>query len=233
MQYDALSGFSCPPSHIMTPSRARRKFPQLANSDIKYCPIFYEGQHDDARTNLAIAQTAAMEGAMIANYCEVVNLLRQEDFDAKAQSKGKKTGKVVGAVVKDVLSGKTFNVKAKTILFCGGPFTDELRKLEDPESPDIVNGAQLLIDSQLLKFFIVFNQSYFYFLFGDVPGAGGIHIVLPSYYAPSSIGMVDMSTSDGRFLFFIPWAGHVLVGRCYSSFLFELTDPSAIDFIPF
>ena len=130
----------------MTPSRARRKFPQLANSDIKYCPIFYEGQHDDARTNLAIAQTAAMEGAMIANYCEVVNLLRQEDSDAKAQSKGKKAGKVVGAVVKDVLSGKTFNVKAKTILFCGGPFTDELRKLEDPESPDIVNGAQLLID---------------------------------------------------------------------------------------
>jgi glycerol-3-phosphate dehydrogenase len=24
--------------------------------------------------------------------------------------------------------------------------------------------------------------------------------------------MVDMSTSDGRFLFFLPWEGHVLVG---------------------
>ena len=124
----------------MTPSRARRKFPQLANSDIKYCPIFYEGQHDDARTNLAIAQTAAMEGAMIANYCEVTTLLRQDDIDGKKNTTGKKTGKVMGATVKDVLSGKTFNVKAKTILFCGGPFTDELRKLEDPKSPDIVNG---------------------------------------------------------------------------------------------
>lgn len=126
----------------MTPSRARRKFPQLANSDIKYCPIFYEGQHDDARTNLAIAQTAAKEGASIANYCEVTQLLRQEDMDAKKHVDGtiKKTGKVVGAKIKDVLSGKSFNVKAKTILFCGGPFTDELRKLEDPESPDIVNG---------------------------------------------------------------------------------------------
>lgn len=124
----------------MTPSRARRKFPQLANSDIKYCPIFYEGQHDDARTNLAIAQTAAKEGAMIANYCEVVSLLRHENIDGAAISTGKKSGKVVGATVKDVLSGKTFNVKAKTILFCGGPFTDELRKLEDPKSPDIVNG---------------------------------------------------------------------------------------------
>lgn len=44
-------------------------------------------------------------------------------------------------------------------------------------------------------------------------GAGGVHIVLPAYYAPASIGMVDMSTSDGRFLFFIPWEGHVLVGK--------------------
>lgn len=141
-QYDALSGFTCPPSHIMTPSRARRKFPQLANSDIKYCPIFYEGQHDDARTNLAIAQTAAKEGAAIANYCEVTKLLYEEDFAGKSVEVGKspKNGKVTGATVKDVLTGKTFNVRAKTILFCGGPFTDELRKLEDPKSPDIVNG---------------------------------------------------------------------------------------------
>ena len=40
----------------------------------------------------------------------------------------------------------------------------------------------------------------------------GIHIVLPSYYAPEGIGLVDMSTSDGRFLFLLPWQGHVVVG---------------------
>lgn len=136
-QYDGLSGFSCPPSHIMTPSRARRKFPQLANQDIKYCPIFYEGQHDDARTNLAIAQTASKEGATIVNYCEVTNLNRGIEADGKKMT----TGKVTGATVKDTLTGKSFEVKAKTILFCGGPFTDELRKLEDPESPDVVNGT--------------------------------------------------------------------------------------------
>ena len=26
------------------------------------------------------------------------------------------------------------------------------------------------------------------------------------------MGMVDMSTSDGRFLFFLPWEDHVVVG---------------------
>lgn len=39
-----------------------------------------------------------------------------------------------------------------------------------------------------------------------------VHIVLPGYLAPSNFGMVDMSTSDGRFLFVLPWLGHVLVG---------------------
>jgi hypothetical protein len=34
--YDALSGFACPPSHVMLPKRAKRKFPQLSNSTIKY-----------------------------------------------------------------------------------------------------------------------------------------------------------------------------------------------------
>lgn len=160
---------------------ARRKFPQLANQELKYCPVFYEGQHDDARTNLAIAQTAAKEGASIANYCEVTKLLRIEDLNGSPETVNTK-GKVVGATVKDKISGKSFNIKAKTILFCGGPFTDELRQLEDSGSKDVVSGA------------------------------GGVHIVLPHYYAPSGIGMVDMSTSDGRFLFFLPWMGHVLVG---------------------
>ena len=35
---------------------------------LKYCAVFYEGQHNDARTNLAIAMTAAEKGADIANY---------------------------------------------------------------------------------------------------------------------------------------------------------------------
>jgi len=26
------------------------------------------------------------------------------------------------------------------------------------------------------------------------------------------MGMVDMATSDGRFMFFLPWLGHTLVG---------------------
>lgn len=126
--------------------------------------------HDDARTNLAIALTASKFGATMLNYFEVVELLKDVN------------GKVTGAVLKDELSQVSYSIKAKSVLFCGGPFTDELRKLENPDSIDIVSGA------------------------------GGIHIVIPGYYAPKNFGLVDMATSDGRFLFYLPWENHVLIG---------------------
>ena len=40
--YDAMGGFTCPPSHVITKKRAKRKFPQL-REDTKYIQIFYEG----------------------------------------------------------------------------------------------------------------------------------------------------------------------------------------------
>lgn len=170
--YDMLGGFVSPPSHIMTPSRARRKFPQLAYKDIKYCSVFYEGLHDDARTNLAIAQSAAAEGALMLNYMDVATLLR----DAK--------GRVIGAELRDAAQegGVAHRIYAKTTLLCGGPFTDTLRWLENPAAKKVVNGAS------------------------------GIHIVLPAYATPRGIGLVDMETSDGRFLFYLPWQGHTLIG---------------------
>lgn len=170
--YDALSNFRAPPSHIMTKARAQRKFPHLDTSRLKYCSVFYEGMHDDARTNLAIAQTASMYGADIANYLDVTSLLREEGEE----------GEVNGVRVKDAITQKEFTIHGKSVLFCGGPFTDELRAMENEKKKKVVKGAS------------------------------GVHIVLPGYYAPSGMGMVDMNTSDGRFLFFLPWHDHVVVG---------------------
>ena len=171
--YDGMSSFRCPPSYILTPTSARKAFPQLTNQDIKYCAVFYEAQHNDARTNLAIALSAAEYGAHIANYVEMTETLTNG-----------KTAKVTGIKALDRMTGTEFEIKAKKIIFCGGPFTDEMRKMEAKEQE----------------------------MLPAVRGASGTHIVLPGYYCPPNIGLLDYNTSDGRFLFFLPWQGHTLVG---------------------
>ena len=91
--YDSLSGFSCPPSHIMSKSRARRKFPQL-DEDFKYVQVFYEGQHNDSRTALSIVLSAAGEGATVANYVEMTGVIKDS------------TGAAIGVHCLDKLTGR-------------------------------------------------------------------------------------------------------------------------------
>lgn len=129
--YDALCGFQVPPSHVMSRSRTRRKFPQLSDR-VNYCVVFYEGQHNDSRTALALALTAVDHGASAANHLEVTGLLY--DGDHLQTSPGRVVGvrcidKVAGG---DALQGEgaSFDVRGKTVVLCGGPFTDEIRRLE-------------------------------------------------------------------------------------------------------
>jgi len=153
------------------------QFPQLSETEIKFVAVFFEAQHNDSRTNVAIAMTAAEKGAHIANYCEVNKILVDET-----------TGVAQGVRVVDKIGDKSFEVKAAKIIFAGGPFTDLMRELENDENPDSGN----------------FKPA--------VQGASGTHIVLPGYYCPRDVGLLDYNTSDGRFLFFLPWQGHTLVG---------------------
>jgi len=67
--------------------------------DFAYC----EGQHNDARMNLAIALTATKQGACIANHTEVIKLLKKVD-----EHTGKE--RVCGATVRDNMSGEPGDV---------------------------------------------------------------------------------------------------------------------------
>ena len=59
------------------------------------------GHHNDARMNVALSMTAAYHGATVVNHCEVTELLKNEK------------GEVKGAKLKDNLTGKEWEVKAK------------------------------------------------------------------------------------------------------------------------
>ena len=168
------------------------KFPQLNKKDIKYCAVFYEGQHNDARTNVAIAMTAAEKGANIANYVEMANCI----FDD--------AGKVIGVEAHDRVSGDNFKIYAKNIIFAGGPFTDAMRQKESQEDESVKGAVQGASGSHVV-----------------LPGYYAPRQVRPTcmishsnkttisnfssqHMSFSDMGLLDYNTSDGRFLFFLP-----------------------------
>lgn len=174
--YDLVAGSHClKSSYVLSKSRALEHFPMLQKDKLVGAIVYYDGQHNDARMNLAIALTAARYGAATANYMEVVSLLKKTDPE---------TGKelVSGARCKDMLTGHEFNVRAKCVINATGPFTDSVRKMDDE---DVVPICQ--------------------------PSAG-VHIVMPGYYSPENMGLLDPATSDGRVIFFLPWEKMTIAG---------------------
>nr|XP_047936953.1 glycerol-3-phosphate dehydrogenase, mitochondrial isoform X2 [Anser cygnoides] len=174
--YDLVAGSQClKSSYVLSKSRALELFPMLRKDKLVGAIVYYDGQHNDARMNLAIALTAARYGAATANYAEVLRLLKTTD-----PGSGKE--RVCGARCRDVLTGQEFDVKAKCVINATGPFTDSVRKMDDQEVPNICQ-----------------------------PSAG-VHIVMPGYYSPDNMGLLDPATSDGRVIFFLPWEKMTIAG---------------------
>ena len=97
-------------------------------------------------------------------------------------------GQLCGARVKDLIPGRSgkkadeFQIRAKGIINATGPFTDSIRKMDDQSIKEIVAPSS------------------------------GVHVVLPGYYSPQKMGLIDPKTSDGRVIFFLPWQGNTIAG---------------------
>lgn len=61
---------------IISKAKSLEKFPQLASKNLKGTILYYDGQMNDSRMNVSLATTAAVKGASLANYVEVVELLK-------------------------------------------------------------------------------------------------------------------------------------------------------------
>lgn len=115
-----------------------------------------------------------VKGADLLNYCEVVEFIRDTTIDPKKKSSNTNSHKVIGVVVRDTMTDQQFKVYARSVLLCGGPFTDSVRKLAhvEPESETA--------DANNRKRKSTYEPA--------VLGASGVHIVLPGYFAPSGSG---------------------------------------------
>lgn len=168
--YDLVAGDrNVKSSYYLSKKNTLELFPMLKSDNLCGGIVYYDGQQDDARMNLAIALTAARHGATIANHVKVTKL-------------HKSAGKLDGARLRDEITGKEWDVKAKCIINATGPFTDSIRKMDDANIKEICCPSS------------------------------GVHIVLPGYYSPEHMGLLDPATSDGRVIFFLPWLKGTIAG---------------------
>lgn len=102
---------------------------------------YNDGQFDDARLALNLAQTAAENGATILNYVKVTGLV--------------KTGeKATGLIAQDLESGNTFTLTAKAIVNATGVFVDEIMKMDVPSARPLIRpsqGAHIVLDPSFLQ----------------------------------------------------------------------------------
>jgi glycerol-3-phosphate dehydrogenase len=168
--YDILAGrLSLGRSCIVTRSKAQKLFPQLNLDGYKAAVIYSDGQFNDARMAVTLLKTATVHGAVCANYVEVTDLVKEQ-------------GQVRGAQLLDRMTGQTWRVAARGVINATGPFSDAIRRMDDPEAPTMLKVSS------------------------------GIHILLKAGTTPENLSLMIPRTDDGRVLFMIPWLGHVLFG---------------------
>jgi glycerol-3-phosphate dehydrogenase len=116
--YDALAGKAgLGSTQFLTTAQALQCLPGVNPQGLKGGVKYWDGQFDDARLAVALARTAATQGALMVNYCPVTELLHAD-------------GKVAGVRCQDAESGTAFTVEAKCVVNATGVWVDEIRKMD-------------------------------------------------------------------------------------------------------
>jgi glycerol-3-phosphate dehydrogenase len=104
---------------LVPPERSGRSVAPLRLEGLKGCGLYADAWTHDSRLCLANVRAAAEAGATVLNYAEVTALRPER-------------GRVVGAEVRDALTGESASIDAHVVVNATGPWVDRLRRLEDP-----------------------------------------------------------------------------------------------------
>jgi glycerol-3-phosphate dehydrogenase len=116
--------------------------PNLEQEGLRGGVIYYDGQFDDARLLINLAQTAEEQGAVLLNYAPVVGLAHDTE------------GYVNGVVFTDLESGRQHTARARCVINATGAFSDAVRKIDDPAAQPIIapsQGVHLMLERSFLS----------------------------------------------------------------------------------
>jgi glycerol-3-phosphate dehydrogenase len=128
--YDWLSGrLSFGRSKFIDKNEMQELMPGIRTDKLKGGIKYYDGQFDDARFAINLAETCVANGGTVINYCKVKRLLKQE-------------GKIKGVLAVDAESNIEYALQSKVVINATGVFVDEILHLDTPESKRIIQPSQ-------------------------------------------------------------------------------------------
>lgn len=191
--YDKMAGkLGLGPSVFLSKKEVLEQAPTLDAKGLKGGVLYHDGQFDDARMAISLAQKAAEYGASVLNHFPVTGFLKTKK-------------QITGVVVKDGITGQSFEIKSRCVINATGVFTDTLQRMDDKDHRDMIKPSQ------------------------------GIHLVVDKEFLPGEAAIMIPRTDDGRVLFAVPWHHKIVLGTTDTAVDTISDEPKArdeeIDFI--
>ena len=138
--YDMLAGDAgLGKTQRLNRAQTLAELPTAQSAGLQGSVKYWDGQFDDARMALAIARTAAQQGALLLNYCRAERLIYDD-------------GAISGVECTDTLSATTYRIHSRCVINATGVWVDGLRQ-KDADAPPMVSpsqGVHLVVDREFL-----------------------------------------------------------------------------------
>lgn len=140
--YDWMAGkYRIKKTTFISRKEVEKLLPNVKHKGLKGGIIYYDGQFDDARLAINLAQTAAEQGGVLLNYFKVTDLLKNDG------------DKVSGVKARDLESGDEYQLQAKVVVNATGVFVDDVLHMDKPAQEPLVlpsQGVHVVLDKSFL-----------------------------------------------------------------------------------
>ena len=139
--YDMLAGkLGLGPSRHLSKKETLKQIPTLEPQKLRGGVVYYDGQFDDARLAVNLAQTMAGSGGTPVNYMKVTGFTRAGEM-------------IDGVVAMDMETGHAHEIHARVVVNATGVFTDTILQMENPGTKPLISASQgvhLVLDKTFL-----------------------------------------------------------------------------------
>lgn len=136
--YDWIAGrLSLGASVFISRKKTIAAMPGIKTKGLVGGVLYHDGQFDDSRLAVNLAQSIIEQGGVALNYVRVTGITKDENQ------------KINGVTVEDTEQSVPYSLKAKAVINATGVFVDTILKMDTPDAPKTVvasQGVHLVID---------------------------------------------------------------------------------------